>query len=252
MPGDKELLRPRPGYVRRLISRSAGRAPGASRTSARTVPPRREARSSAGAASDFRSRIRHPAPSAAKGTRMHRADASLREFCSASPFGARSNASSAELSSAARGKIGDCRRRGIGDDRRQVAPASEALAKAPRLLSAATLAAAQRHAIVAGQRAHPPRTAVEQGLAVAVWQAGDQPANAPEAFAEAALRTGPPRAARVRRRAGRRCRRDRDRPSGGPHRRGRCRSFRSAAKRGCAGHAAPASGRTCPAARRSA
>ena len=49
----------------------------------------------------------------------------------------------------------------------------------------AAVAAAERHAVITGQRPHPPRTAVEQRLATTVREAGDEPADAAKAFAEA-------------------------------------------------------------------
>src|SRR5438067_8397915 len=50
----------------------------------------------------------------------------------------------------------------------------------------APLAITHRDPVVAGQRAHPPRSAVEKRLATAAGKAGDQPADATETFAEAA------------------------------------------------------------------
>ena len=61
-------------------------------------------------------------------------------------------------------------------------------ANAPRLLSTRCAAAHKRHAVVAGERAHPPCATVEQSLAVACREPGDQAADAPETFAEAPVR----------------------------------------------------------------
>src|SRR5438270_1150214 len=50
------------------------------------------------------------------------------------------------------------------------------------------ITATQRHAVIAGERAHPPRAAVEKGLSAAVVEAGDEAADAAEVFAEGTTR----------------------------------------------------------------
>ena len=60
--------------------------------------------------------------------------------------------------------------------------------KAPRLLSARLVTAAQSHPVISGQCAHPSSRAVEQRLAVIVREAGNKPSDRPECFTEAACR----------------------------------------------------------------